>query len=145
MYNFEDIKKILPHRYPFLLIDKVLEVNEDSISAIKNVSGNEQYFNGHFPTFSVMPGVLQVEAMAQASGLILGLNKKFDASCEMAFFAGLEEVKFKQMVKPGDQLVINAKIQAFKRNVLKTYAECLVNNEIVSLAHLVLVIKKVEI
>lgn len=145
MYSFEDIKKVLPHRYPFLLIDKVLQVNDDSIIAVKNVSGNEGYFNGHFPTFSVMPGVLQVEAMAQASGLILGLNQKFDAKSEMAFFAGLEEVKFKQMVKPGDQLTIKANIQAYKRSVLKTYSECFVDNQIVSLAHLVLVIKKVEI
>ena len=143
MYSFEDIKKALPHRYPFLLIDKVLELTETSILAIKNVSGNEEYFNGHFPGLSVMPGVLQVEAMAQASGLILALNKQFDAQNEMAFFAGLDEVKFKQMVKPGDRLEITAKIIAHKKNVLKTQAECKVEGIIVSLATLVLVIKNV--
>jgi 3-hydroxyacyl-[acyl-carrier-protein] dehydratase len=141
MYSFEDIKKALPHRYPFLLIDKVLELTKDSILAIKNVSGNEEYFNGHFPTFSVMPGVLQVEAMAQASGLILSLNKEFDAQNEMAFFAGLDEVKFKQMVKPGDRLEIMSKIIAHKKNVLKTQAECRVEQNIVSIATLTLVIK----
>ena len=141
MYSFEDIKKALPHRYPFLLIDKVLELSKDSILAIKNVSGNEEYFNGHFPTFSVMPGVLQVEAMAQASGLILSLNKEFDAQNEMAFFAGLDEVKFKQMVKPGDRLEIMSKIIAHKKNVLKTQAECRVEQNIVSIATLTLVIK----
>lgn len=141
MYSFEDIKKALPHRYPFLLIDKVLELTKDSILAIKNVSGNEEYFNGHFPSFSVMPGVLQVEAMAQASGLILSLNKEFNAQNEMAFFAGLDEVKFKQMVKPGDRLEIMSKIIAHKKNVLKTQAECRVEQNIVSIATLTLVIK----
>ena len=76
--HFEEIKKVLPHRYPFLLVDRVLSVTESSIRAMKNVTANEPFFMGHFPDMAVMPGVLQVEAMAQAAGLILALGGGFD-------------------------------------------------------------------
>ena len=82
--DFEQIKKVLPHRYPFLLIDRVLELGADSIRALKNVTANEPFFNGHFPELAVMPGVLQIEAMAQAAGLILALNDGFDVSRDIA-------------------------------------------------------------
>lgn len=143
MYDFEVIKKVLPHRYPFLLVDRVVSVDENSIVALKNVSGNEPFFSGHFPALAVMPGVLQIEAMAQAAGLILALNGGFDVNHELAFLAGVDEVKFKKPVVPGDQLKICAKIIARKTSLLKIYAESLVDESIVSMASITMVIKKI--
>jgi len=88
------IREALPHRYPMLLVDRVLEVSEDEITAIKNVTINEPFFNGHFPQYPVMPGVLIMEALAQTAGVL---------------YAGMDKVKFKKQVVPGDQLVMTAK------------------------------------
>lgn len=139
--TFENIKGILPHRYPFLLIDRVTSVTEDSIRAIKNVTANEPFFNGHFPNMAVMPGVLQVEAMAQAAGLILALNSGFDANKEIAFLAGVDEAKFKKIVTPGDQLILEAKVVARKKSLLKATATASVDGQIASQATIILVIK----
>lgn len=139
--NFEDIKKVLPHRYPFLLVDRILSVDENHIRALKNVTANEPFFNGHFPNFAVMPGVLQIEAMAQAAGLILALREGFDVKNDIAFLAGVDNAKFKRMVCPGDQLILEAKVIAKKRGVLKVSATSTVGGEIASSADIVLVIK----
>ena len=97
------IREALPHRYPMLLVDRVLEVSEDEITAIKNVTINEPFFNGHFPQYPVMPGVLIMEALAQTAG-VLELSKPENKG-KLVFYAGMDKVKFKKQVVPGDQLV----------------------------------------
>lgn len=140
-FDFEAIKKVLPHRYPFLLVDRVLELGESTIVALKNVTANEPFFTGHFPELAVMPGVLQIEAMAQAAGLILALADGFDAQKEIAFLAGVDEVKFKKTVTPGDQLKIEASVLARKKSLLKVSASISVDGALVSSATIILVIK----
>lgn len=139
--DFECIKKLLPHRYPFLLIDRVLDFDANSIRALKNVTANEPFFNGHFPELAVMPGVLQVEAMAQAAGLILALNDGFDVSKDIAFLAGVNSAKFKRLVVPGDQLIIEVHILARRTTLLKVEARILVEGQLASSAEIILVSK----
>ena len=139
--DFEYIKKVLPHRYPFLLVDRVLDFTTTSIRALKNVTANEPFFNGHFPELAVMPGVLQVEAMAQAAGLILALNEGFDVAKDIAFLAGVNAAKFKHMVTPGDQLIIEVQVVAKRKTLLKVEARILVEGNIASSAEIILVSK----
>lgn len=104
-----DVRKILeslPHRYPMLLVDRVLEMDADTIVALKNVSINEPFFTGHFPAYPVMPGVLIMEALAQTAG-ILELSKEENRG-KLVFYAGMDKVKFKRQVVPGDQLILTA-------------------------------------
>lgn len=101
-----DILSILPHRFPFLMVDRVLEVTDDKIVAVKNVSWGEPYFQGHFPGMPVMPGVLQVEAMAQAGGILAARTGGFDPAKQVVFFMTIDKVKFRKPVTPGDQLVL---------------------------------------
>jgi len=101
-----EILKLLPHRYPFLLVDKVLEFEkETSLKALKNVTVNEPFFQGHFPDKPVMPGVLQLEAMAQAGGLLLGLSRE-GLGDKLFMFTGINNAKFRRPVLPGDQLIL---------------------------------------
>jgi beta-hydroxyacyl-ACP dehydratase FabZ len=101
------IQKILPHRYPFLLVDKVVEIEgEVFIKGIKNVSFNEHFFQGHFPSTPIMPGVLIVEAMAQVSGLLFA--QRLELTGKLAVLLGMDEVKFRKAVVPGDQLILSA-------------------------------------
>jgi len=112
--DIHDILKILPHRYPFLLIDRVLELKrKESIVAIKNVSINEPFFNGHFPGLPIMPGVLIVEAIAQAGGALL-LTELEDRSGKLMVFTGIERAKFRRPVSPGDQLRIEVKMTGWR-------------------------------
>jgi beta-hydroxyacyl-ACP dehydratase FabZ len=101
-----EILSILPHRFPFLLVDRVVEVTPDRIVAIKNVSMGEPYFQGHFPGMPIMPGVLQVEAMAQAGGILAARSGDFDPARHVVFFMAMDNVKFRKPVTPGDQLVL---------------------------------------
>ena len=139
--DFETIKNILPHRYPFLLVDRVLNYDEKSIKALKNVTANEEFFTGHFPQMAAMPGVLQVEAMAQGSGLILGLNQKFDQNSHLAFLAGVDQARFKRVVSPGDQLILEAHITAHRAGLFKFDAYIKVEEQLVSSASIVLVVR----
>lgn len=135
MIGIEEIKGILPHRYPFLLVDKVLEVDSenDSITCLKNVSVNEPHFTGHFPQDPIMPGVLILEAMAQTAG-ILGFQVKGKETVNdqtIYYFAGADNVRFKRPVVPGDQLIMKATLRALKRNIWKFSCEASVDGSIV--------------
>jgi 3-hydroxyacyl-[acyl-carrier-protein] dehydratase len=117
--DIEEIKKLLPHRYPFLLVDRVVEIElGKSIVAYKNITANEAVFNGHFPGCPIFPGVMIIEAMAQAAG-ILGfatVNKQPDDEV-LYLFAGVDGVRFRRPVVPGDKLVLEAAIDSSKRNI----------------------------
>lgn len=106
MIDSQTIKEILPHRYPILLVDRVLSMTDDEIVAIKNVTINEPFFQGHFPDFPVMPGVLIMEALAQTAG-VLALYEPENRG-RLVFYAGMDKVRFKRQVVPGDQLVMTA-------------------------------------
>ena len=113
-FDIQEILKILPHRYPFLLIDRVTELNRTKrIVAIKNVSVNEPYFVGHFPAGPIMPGVLVVEAMAQAGGVLL-LTEFPDRENKLLLFTGIERARFRRPVRPGDQLRIEVDVVAWR-------------------------------
>ena len=113
LYNQEQIKEIIPHRDPFLLIDEIIEYTEkESVTAIKHVTGEEDFFRGHFPEYKVMPGVLILEALAQAGAFVV-LNME-EYKGKIAFFAGADEVKWRRQVKPGDTLRLCVKVEKFK-------------------------------
>jgi UDP-3-O-[3-hydroxymyristoyl] N-acetylglucosamine deacetylase/3-hydroxyacyl-[acyl-carrier-protein] dehydratase len=137
------ILDILPHAYPFVLVDRVLEIQDDkSITAIKNVTINEPYFTGHFPGNPVMPGVLQIEAMAQAAGLLM--LRKVSSEGKVALFMSAEKVKFRRAVIPGDQLVIKVEITKVRNNRLAaSAAKCFVDDKLVSSAELVFTVMDV--
>lgn len=137
--NIEEIRRYLPHRYPFLLIDKVVEVEAGShIVAVKNVSINEPFFQGHFPEKAVMPGVLVIEAMAQAAG-ILGVKS---AKKEMGlpdepeedgiyFFVGIDKARFRKTVVPGDQLLLDVRLIRSRRGIWSFEAQATVDGQVV--------------
>ena len=134
-----DIRQILnalPHRYPFVMVDRVIERTDDSLVAIKNVTINEPYFQGHFPGQPVMPGVLQIEAMAQAAGLIMLGRAAIDEAPKVVFFMSADNVKFRKAVTPGDTLEIRAKLTKIRGRIAAAECECLVNGETVSSADL---------
>lgn len=134
MMYIEEIREYLPHRYPFLLVDRVVEIEKgQSIVAYKNVTVNEEFFNGHFPGTPVMPGVLIIEAMAQAAG-ILGFKTmgKKPSDGSMYYFVGSEKIRFKRPVVPGDQLRLEASIVAEKRGIWKFDCKATVEGELVS-------------
>lgn len=133
--NSDDIQKILPHRYPFLLVDRVLEMVEGtSCKAIKNVTANESQFQGHFPQEHVMPGVLIVEALAQTGALII-LSKEENKG-KIAYFAGIDKCKFKQKVIPGDQLLLEVQITRQKGPIGFGTAKATVNGKVACTAEL---------
>ena len=128
----QEIKDYLPHRFPFLLLDRVTDVQPSkSLTALKNVSYNEPFFQGHFPESPVMPGVLVIEAMAQACGVLAvcsqGGKRK---EGEITLFAGLDEVRFKRQVVPGDQLIFQVELLAHKRGIGKFRATASVEGQL---------------
>lgn len=136
MMYIEEIREYLPHRYPFLLVDRVEALVEgESIVAFKNVTINEPFFNGHFPTYPVMPGVLIIEAMAQAAG-ILGFKTmgKKPAEGSMYLFVGSDDVRFKRQVVPGDQLKLEARILGEKRGIWKFECKATVDGQLAATA-----------
>ena len=129
--DIQAIQKILPHRYPMLLVDSIIEIEQDRIVGIKNVTVNEPFFAGHFPGFPVMPGVLIVEAMAQVAGVLV-LRDIPDISKKVVFLAAIESAKFRRPVLPGDQLRIEMRIGKRKANVAKVYGQATVNGILVA-------------
>jgi 3-hydroxyacyl-[acyl-carrier-protein] dehydratase len=130
--DYAGILKALPHRYPFLLVDGVLELEKGkTITAQKNVSFNEPFFSGHFPSEPVMPGVLQIEALAQACCLLVCLSFPEESASKRPAFVGISEARFRKPVRPGDVLILKAELEKYRRGfgVLKTRAE--VGGEIV--------------
>jgi UDP-3-O-[3-hydroxymyristoyl] N-acetylglucosamine deacetylase/3-hydroxyacyl-[acyl-carrier-protein] dehydratase len=131
LYNINDIEKLLPHRYPFLLVDKVMEITEDSIVGVKNVTMNEPMFQGHFPGNPVFPGVLQIEATAQVGG-IFALSKVDQPELYSTYFMKIDNVKFKQKVLPGDTLVFDLKlITPMRRGLVHMAGKAYVNGKLV--------------
>lgn len=136
MMDIQDILEFLPHRYPFLLVDRVTDVQPGKIiTGYKNVSVNEQFFNGHFPGKPIMPGVLILESMAQLAG-ILGFHTtgKRPADGYIYLFCGADNVRFKRQVVPGDCLVLEAEAGAHKRNIYKFSCRASVNGELAASA-----------
>ena len=118
MYTIEDIMKVLPHRYPFLLVDRILEIEEKRIVGLKNVTINEPFFQGHFPGHPIMPGVLIIEAMAQVGGMLM-LGSLADPDSKVVYFMSLDNVKFRRPVKPGDQLRFELDVVQVRGTVCK--------------------------
>lgn len=143
MMNINEIIEYLPHRYPFLLIDRVIEMEEGKrIIALKNVTMNEPFFPGHFPHHPVMPGVLIVEAMAQAAAVLSfkSMGVKPDEN-SVVYFAGIDNVRFKRPVVPGDQLIFEVEITHSKRNIYKYKGVARVDGEVATEADLMCALK----
>lgn len=143
----ETIREFLPQRYPFLMVDRVLSVEPGkSIVAIKNVTVNEEFFDGHFPGMPVMPGVLMLEAMAQVSG-ILGFitEEKLPADGFIYLFAGVDKLRFKRRVIPGDTLTISAEIITAKQKIYKFACQVRVGDELAASAEIMVVEQQTEI
>lgn len=143
--DVNEIREYLPHRYPFLLVDRVVELNEgESIVAYKNITVNEEVFNGHFPNAPVFPGVMIIEAMAQAAG-ILGFKtmgkKPEDGS--LYLFAGVDKVRFKRQVVPGDRLTLEAKVISEKRGIWKFECRATVDGDLAASASILCADRKV--
>jgi 3-hydroxyacyl-[acyl-carrier-protein] dehydratase len=130
----EEIRRFLPHRYPFLLVDRVLEcIPGQTLTAIKNVSVNEPFFQGHFPGQAIMPGVLIIEALAQATGLLGFRTMSEEPSTDVLYMlVGVDNVRFKRQVVPGDQLLMKVKIERRSRAVWKFSCEATVDGELVT-------------
>jgi beta-hydroxyacyl-ACP dehydratase FabZ len=131
--RIEQVLGLLPHRYPFLLIDRVLELTDDRVLCLKNVTINEPFFQGHFPGTPVMPGVLQIEAMAQAGGILASRAVSFDPTTHVMLFMAIDGVKFRKAVTPGDQLHIEV-VPLRKGKIFKMKGEIKVDNQVVSQA-----------
>lgn len=135
MIDISEIMTVLPHRYPFLLVDRVLEIEKERVRAIKNVTYNEPFFCGHFPGQPVMPGVLVVEAMAQAGGYLL-FSQVEDREGKLIYFSGIDNCRFRKPVVPGDQLVFEVEVVAARRTFAKIHGRALVDGEVVCEADL---------
>ena len=132
IYNINQIKNILKHRHPFLFVDKIIHIDEMQIVGIKNVTSNEHFFEGHFPNNPIMPGVIQVEALAQVGGILV-MNSIENSEKYIAYLAGIENFRFRKMVLPGDTLILKSTfISPIKRRIAKMKSEAFVGDELVS-------------
>ncbi len=137
--EIEEIMKLLPHRYPFLLVDKIIECDDEKhIVGIKNVTINEPFFQGHFPEMPVMPGVLQLEAMAQVAGILL--NRIAGNPDGVPFFMGIDGARFRKVVKPGDQLRIEVEITKLRSKIARFKATVKVDDKVASQAEMMCMI-----
>lgn len=141
LLNIQEILRRLPHRYPFVMVDRVLSSTEDTLVAIKNITVNEPCFTGHFPENPVFPGVLQIEAMAQAAGLLMSLKLERSENMRKVYFMSVDKVKFRSVVQPGDQLRIEVKLLKIKNNRIG-YAEgqCFIKEKVASSAEFMFMI-----
>lgn len=144
-----DIKKILdliPHRYPLILVDRVLDYQVmDTLTAVKNVTINEHFFTGHFPGNPVMPGVLILESLAQASAILFSLSRTPQEGHEfLHLFAGIDNAKFKNVVTPGDQLRLEVKLVGHKRDFWRVHAEAFVEDKLACSADLLSAAKEIK-
>lgn len=134
MLDTLEIMKRIPHRYPFLLVDRILELDLENqkVKGIKNVTINENYFNGHFPGHPIVPGVIIVEGIAQCLGVLVFEQQGDPEHPKVPYFAAIEGVKFKAPVRPGDQLVYEAQIEKQKRNIVKANGTAKVDGKVVA-------------
>jgi 3-hydroxyacyl-[acyl-carrier-protein] dehydratase len=137
--DIDAIRDILPHRYPFLLVDRIEELEAERIVGIKNVTANEPFFVGHFPEFPVMPGVLIVEAMAQVAGVLV-LKQIEDRKSKLVLLAGVDGAKFRKPVRPGDQLRMEMKVLRQKATMVKVSGVATVNGVTVAEAEILCVL-----
>src|ERR1700692_377533 len=139
LLDIQAIRDILPHRYPMLLVDAILELEPDRIVGIKNVTVNEPFFVGHFPDFPVMPGVMILEAMAQVAGVLV-LSTIPDRHTKLVLLASVEEAKCRKPVLPGDELRIEMKLAKRKATIAKMYGTAMVNGDVVAEANMLCVL-----
>lgn len=140
--TIDDILHILPHRYPFLLVDRILDIQEDGkIIGLKNVTANEPFFPGHFPGYPVMPGVLIIEAMAQVGGAYL-MEIEPDRESKIVFFTAIDNARFRRQVRPGDQLRMEVTIVKRKGNICKLRGEAFVDGVLAAEADLMAAVVK---
>jgi beta-hydroxyacyl-ACP dehydratase FabZ len=135
LMDVHEISEILPHRYPMLMVDRIVEITEESIVGLKNVTVNEPHFTGHFPGYPVMPGVLIIEAMAQVAGILIGKIAPHTRG-KLMFLASVEDAKFRKPVVPGDQLRIEMKKVRLKHTVAKLQGTATVDGQVVAEATL---------
>ena len=136
-YDIQGIMEMLPHRYPFLLVDRVIQlIPGDKVVALKNVTFNEPFFQGHFPGKPVMPGVLIIEAMAQVGGILAYQTAAPERRNRLIYFMGMDKVRFRKMVVPGDQIIFNAEILKFRSKVAKMSGTATVDDQLVAEAEL---------
>lgn len=137
--EIDAIRDILPHRYPFLLVDRILELESDRIVGIKNVTANEPFFTGHFPDYPVMPGVLIVEAMAQVAGVLV-LKQMEDRKSKLVLLAGVDGAKFRKPVRPGDQLRMEMRVLRQRASMVKVAGTASVDGAVVAEAEILCVL-----
>jgi beta-hydroxyacyl-ACP dehydratase FabZ len=137
VYDVQAIMKFLPHRYPFILVDRILKlVPGEEVVALKNVTINEPFFQGHFPANPIMPGVLIVEAMAQAGGILVMESMPPERHGQPVYFMGIDKVRFRKPVVPGDQLIFEAKLLKMREKVVKMSGKATVEDNLVAEAEL---------
>ena len=139
--NIEEVMKALPHRPPFLLLDRILKIEGTKIVALKNVTVNEDFFRGHFPGHPIMPGVLQLEAIAQAAGIVL--IKQGEAKNQLAYFMSAEDVKWRKPVGPGDTLIIEVELTKVRGRIGRAKGVCKVGDDVVSEAEVTFMIRDI--
>jgi UDP-3-O-[3-hydroxymyristoyl] N-acetylglucosamine deacetylase/3-hydroxyacyl-[acyl-carrier-protein] dehydratase len=135
----EAVMKFLPHRYPFMMVDRIIKMEGNHIVGVKNVTINEPYFQGHFPGHPVMPGVLQLEAMAQVAGILM--LKRLENAGKIAYFMSAEDVKWRKPVRPGDVITIDIELIKIRGRIGKAKGVCKVQGEIVSEAEVTFMLR----
>ncbi len=144
MMKIEEILNSLPHRYPFLLVDRILEISEDKVIGLKNVTINEPFFQGHFPGQPIMPGVLIIEAMAQVGGCLL-LKDVPEKENKLVYFMGIDKARFRKPIVPGDQIIFEVKVLHKRSNTCKLWGEAKVDGNLCAEAELIsIMVNKIE-
>lgn len=144
MIDIKEIQKLLPHRYPFLLVDRILDIEPGvKITGIKNVTINEEFFQGHFPAYPIMPGVLIIEAMAQVAGILA--FRSGATTGKSVYFMSIEKAKFRKPVVPGDQLKLEVSVIQHRGNVWKFSGHAIVDNKVTAEAEFTAMVSEKEI